>query len=58
MMIVMFSIFSPLGVALGMTLQGSNEMVEIVVSSIAAGTFLYISCSEIILEEFSDPSLG
>lgn len=52
-MMALFSTFSPLGVALGMLLQGGNELAEIVVSSISGGTFLYIACSEILVEEFS-----
>lgn len=52
-MISLFAIFTPLGVILGMILGGGNEMVEIVCSSLAAGSFLYISCSEVIVEEFS-----
>jgi hypothetical protein len=30
-------------------------MAEIIFSCLAAGTFLYISCSEVIVEEFSIP---
>lgn len=30
-------------------------MTELVFTCIAAGTFLYISCSEVIIEEFSIP---
>ena len=30
-----------------------NDLVEVICTSIAAGTFLYISCSKIIIEEFS-----
>lgn len=56
-MMVLFSAFSPLGVALGMLLQGRNDLAEIVVSSISGGTFLYISCSEILVEEFSKQEL-
>lgn len=54
-MIFIFAIMSPLGIGLGMALQGQDEIVEIVFSSLSAGTFLYISCSEVIVEEFSIP---
>ena len=56
-MIFLFSLFTPFGVAIGWgLLEDSNEMVEIWMTSLAAGTFLYIACSEIIVEEFSVPS--
>lgn len=53
LMIALFSIFSPLGVAMGILIQNSNEVVEIIVSCLAGGSFLYISMSEIISEEFA-----
>ena len=52
-MLTLFAIFTPLGVILGMILSDGNEMVEIICSSLAAGSFLYIACSEVIVEEFS-----
>jgi zinc transporter 1/2/3 len=54
-MMTLFALFSPLGVILGIWLQDSDEMVEVVFSCLAGGTFLYISCSEVIVEEFSVP---
>ena len=50
-----FAAFTPLGVLFGMIVQGGDPMLEIVFSSLAAGTFLYIACSEVIVEEFSMP---
>lgn len=50
-----FSCASPLGVIIGMLLANSGVMTEVVLSSLAAGTFVYIGCSEIIVEEFSIP---
>jgi len=54
-MILIFACFTPVGVIIGWALQNSSEMTEIVFSSLAAGTFLYIACSEVIIEEFSVP---
>jgi zinc transporter 1/2/3 len=53
LMLTLFALFTPIGVILGMILQGSSEMTEIVFSCFAAGSFLYIACSEVIVEEFS-----
>ena len=40
---------------LGIALAGLDDIYEIIFNSIAAGTFLYIATSEIIVEEFSIP---
>jgi zinc transporter ZupT len=50
-----FAFATPLGIALGLILSNTGEMVTIVFTSLAGGTFLYISCSELITEEFSLP---
>lgn len=50
-----FAIASPLGIIIGMFLRDTSPMVNVVFSSIAAGTFVYIACSEVIVEEFSLP---
>lgn len=53
-MMTMFACFTPLGVIIGWCIAGSgNELLEILFSCLAAGTFIYIACSEIIVEEFS-----
>ena len=53
LMLTMFASFTPFRVVLGMVLSGGNAMMEIICSSISAGSFLYIACSEVIVEEFS-----
>lgn len=45
----MFSFATPVGIAIGMLIQGANVMVEILFSSFAAGTFIYIAASEVSL---------
>lgn len=52
-LLVAFALASPIGVSLGMILQNSNAIVEIIFSSFAGGTFIYIAASEVIVEEFS-----
>lgn len=55
-LVFIFAIASPLGVAIGMILKDyAGEMVQIVFTCLAAGSFVYIGCSEIIVEEFSIP---
>lgn len=48
-----FSIATPLGISIGIVLHGLNDLVNIVFNSLAGGTFLYLSASEVIVEEFS-----
>ena len=53
-MICLFAIFTPLGVGLGMLLKNlSSDLIELIFACLAAGSFLYIACSEVIVEEFS-----
>ena len=52
-MVILFAIFTPLGVILGMVLSDGSEMTELVFACLAGGSFLYISMSEVIVEEFS-----
>lgn len=54
-LIFIFAFASPLGVTIGMLLGEAPIIVDITFTSLAAGTFLYISCSEVITEEFSLP---
>ena len=52
-LILTFSLATPLGMAIGMIAANGGDLVNVVCSSLAAGSFLYIACSEIIVEEFS-----
>jgi zinc transporter 1/2/3 len=50
-----FAIATPLGVAIGMIVANAGDIYEVIFSSIAAGSFVYIACTEVIVEEFSVP---
>ena len=52
-LITLFSLTTPCGIILGIVLSGISSIFEAVFLSISAGTFLYISASEVIVEEFS-----
>lgn len=54
-LLTVFAAATPIGVMLGMALQHSSDIVEVVFNSMAGGTFLYIAASEVIVEEFSMP---
>ena len=54
-MILIFSLISPLGICMGMILtKFSSDILEGIFLSITVGTFIYIACSEIIIDEFSE----
>ena len=44
-----FGCATPVGVIIGMLLVDSGELTEIIFNSLAAGTFIYIACSEVII---------
>jgi len=44
---------NPLGVSLGWILSDSGELMTGIFTSISAGTFVYIACMEVIVEEFA-----
>ena len=52
-LILIFSFSTPVGVAIGILASGAGELVDVIMSSLAAGTFIYIACTEIIVAEFS-----
>jgi len=52
---LIFSLATPIGTGLGIVLHGMSEIVNIIFMSLAGGTFIYVSCSELIVEEFSLP---
>lgn len=52
--LIIFSLSTPIGVLLGVFLMSVNKLYQSVFLGIAAGTFIYIACSEIIVEEFME----
>ncbi len=55
LLVTVFACATPLGITLGIALGSAPEMVDITFSCLAGGTFIYIACSEVIVEEFSLP---
>jgi solute carrier family 39 (zinc transporter), member 1/2/3 len=55
-LLVIFSVIAPLGIIIGMQIADSNKLVDTVFLSISGGTFLYVACSEIIVNEFDKGS--
>lgn len=55
LLLAIFSVATPSGIVCGLILNKSNHFVKAILSAISAGTFVYISAVEIIVEEFSDP---
>ena len=56
-LIFIFSIASPIGIVVGMILIKNTGIVfQLICNCLAAGSFLYIACSEVIVEEFSAPA--
>lgn len=53
LMVIFFSALNPLGMLVGWLLSSQNDTVKGVCMAISAGTFLYISCAETIVDEFS-----
>ncbi len=49
---MIYSLTTPLGMILGMILVGISNLLEAIFLSITAGTFLYISCTDLVKEEF------
>ena len=52
-MIILFAIFTPVGILLGIFVIGADPMTQGIFLAISSGTFLYISASEVIVEEFA-----
>ena len=52
---MIFASATPLGTVIGILLSGMSDMINVIFMSIAGGSFIYVSCSELIVEEFSLP---
>ena len=56
LLIIAFSLIGPIGVVIGIILSATaSELVEGIFLGVSTGTFMYVSCSEVIIEEFSEP---
>ena len=54
-LLIAFSLATPIGITIGLILGEASAIVSISFSCLAGGTFVYISCSEVVVEEFSIP---
>lgn len=52
-LVFIFACATPVGVIIGMLCSNAGELVDVVMSSLAGGTFIYIGCTEIIVAEFA-----
>ena len=52
-LVFVFAIATPVGVSIGMLVANAGDTVDVIFSSLAAGTFIYIACTEIIVNEFA-----
>ena len=52
-MLSIFGILTPIGMVIGIVLEASsNPILDTVMVSLSAGSFIYVSCTEIIVHEF------
>ena len=51
-LLCLFAACVPIGTIIGYFLEGSSDIVEVVFMGLSAGTFIYVSCTEIITHEF------
>lgn len=55
-MVCIFAFIGPVGIAFGLILTTTaSDTVEGIFLAISVGTFIYISCSEVLVEEFENP---
>lgn len=55
-MVLIFAFIGPIGVSFGLILTtAASDTVEGIFLAISVGTFIYISCSEVLIEEFENP---
>ena len=56
-MVLIFAFIGPVGVAIGLILSSTaNEIVQGIFLAISVGTFIYIACTEVLVEEFENPN--
>jgi zinc transporter 1/2/3 len=52
-LIFIFAFATPLGIMIGILASDAGPLADVIMSSLAAGTFVYIACTEIVVSEFS-----
>jgi len=52
-LILLFSLFTPIGIIIGILLSSQSKIVEAIFLALSTGTFLYVAASEVIVEEFA-----
>ena len=57
MFIFIFSLLTPIGVVVGLFLTESSLIVDTIFACLSGGTFIYVACSEVIIEEFDQGKL-
>ena len=51
----LFTLLTPLGIIIGMAInEAANAIVDIIFMAISIGTFLYVACGEVIVNEFGN----
>ena len=54
-MTMIFAVIGPFGILLGIILsKNSNNLVEGILMGISVGTFIYVACSDVLVEEFEN----
>ena len=48
-LLLVFSIITPIGVVIGLFVTGTNQLLEVFFHATSGGTFIYVACSEIIV---------
>ena len=52
-LLAIFSVTTPLGIIIGMSISGSDPVLDVIFQGLSVGTFVYVACSEIITMEFA-----
>ena len=55
--VILFAITTPIGILIGMAVTESNKLVDTIFMSTSGGTFIYVACSEIVINEFDKGGL-
>ena len=55
--VILFASFTPIGILIGMAVTASNKLLDTIFMSTSGGTFIYVACSEIVINEFDKGKL-